>query len=105
MTAINVPSIVSPSSDGIPLPKPSADDIGDASGLKLTLGYTGAAWRFADGVLAYGVFANGCGLVNRLRTREVRGNRGSHKRQGSSPHDHEFQHPSLQLSLGESEIT
>jgi hypothetical protein len=72
---------------------------------ELALGYKrGWSWSFADrvladGVLANGVLANWAALDNRLRVREVRSDRRSHKSQGSSPNDHEFQHRRLLLLL------
>src|SRR6516164_11305306 len=72
---------------------------------ELALGYKrGWSWSFADRVLADGVLAdrvlaNWAALDNRLRMREVRSDRRSHKSQGSSPNDHEFQHRSLRSLL------
>ena len=76
---------------------PRAEDDGSRISVELTLGHHGSRrvlthWSFADGVLAHGVLANWRVLSNRLRTRDVRSNSGSHQGQRGSPNDHDFQH-------------
>ena len=66
----------------------------------LTLGYDRRGRGFADRVFADWRFTdrpltNWRGLDNRLRMREVRGNRRSHQSQRRSTNDYEFQHEVL----------
>ena len=72
------------------------------SALELTPGYDGgrilANRGFADGGFADRVLADGGGLDDRLRTREVRSKGSSNKTQKRSPNDRDFQHRSLLLA-------